>query len=62
DDQANVPALKGWRRELFGEEALKLKNGQIAIGFDGKSVSIIPVSTGRTGPDMTLAARQSMPL
>jgi ribonuclease D len=26
DDQADVPALKGWRRELFGEKALALKH------------------------------------
>ena len=27
DDEADVPALKGWRRELFGEKALALKHG-----------------------------------
>jgi len=31
DDQAEVPALTGWRRELFGETALKLKRGEIAL-------------------------------
>ena len=25
DDEADVPALKGWRREIFGEKALALK-------------------------------------
>ncbi len=28
DDNANVPALTGWRRELFGEDALAVKRGQ----------------------------------
>ena len=28
DDNADVPALKGWRRDLFGEKALALKSGQ----------------------------------
>lgn len=31
DDEAEVPALKGWRRELFGEKALALKNGSLAL-------------------------------
>jgi ribonuclease D len=41
-DTADVPALHGWRRELFGEDALKLKHGKLAIGLsaDGKNVEI----------------------
>lgn len=31
DDAADVPALHGWRRELFGEKALALKNGSLAL-------------------------------
>jgi ribonuclease D len=38
DDHADVPALAGWRRELFGEEALKLKRGELALSFDGRRV------------------------
>jgi ribonuclease D len=41
DDEADVPALKGWRRELFGKAALKLKNGKSALGFDGRAVTLI---------------------
>lgn len=33
DENADVPALKGWRYEIFGREALALKNGELAIGF-----------------------------
>ncbi|WP_373851997.1 ribonuclease D [Bradyrhizobium sp.] len=33
-DQAEVGALHGWRRELFGEAALKLKHGQLALAID----------------------------
>ena len=33
DDEADVPLLKGWRRDVFGNEALALKSGIIAIGF-----------------------------
>ncbi len=47
DDEADVPALTGWRRELFGEYALALKHGRIALGFDGKSVAIIPTEAGQ---------------
>lgn len=36
-DDADVPALKGWRRTLFGEKALALKHGKLALTIaDGK--------------------------
>lgn len=41
DDNADVPALHGWRRDLFGEPALKLKHGKLAITIEGKRVVII---------------------
>jgi ribonuclease D len=31
DDAAAVPALQGWRREVFGEKALALKNGSLSL-------------------------------
>jgi ribonuclease D len=34
DDAADVPALHGWRRELFGESALALKHGQLALAVE----------------------------
>lgn len=34
NDEAEVAALKGWRRELFGEQALALKHGRIALAVD----------------------------
>src|SRR5262249_45686594 len=33
DDAADVPALHGWRRELFGEKALALKRGRLALAI-----------------------------
>lgn len=37
DSEADVHALHGWRRELFGEQALALKEGRLALGIeDGK--------------------------
>lgn len=34
DDNADVGALHGWRRELFGEAALALKKGQLALAIE----------------------------
>jgi ribonuclease D len=31
DDEAQVPALAGWRREIFGRDALALKHGRLAL-------------------------------
>jgi ribonuclease D len=37
NDDADVEALKGWRRNVFGESALALKHGRIALKLkDGK--------------------------
>jgi ribonuclease D len=33
DDAADVAALHGWRRELFGDKALKLKRGELALAI-----------------------------
>ena len=44
DDNADVAALRGWRRELFGDTALKLKNGQIALGIQNKVIKVISVA------------------
>jgi ribonuclease D len=38
DDEADVPALKGWRRELFGEKALALKHGKLALAVENGRV------------------------
>jgi ribonuclease D len=33
DDDADVPALKGWRRDLFGAKAIDLKHGRLALAI-----------------------------
>ncbi|MCI4679627.1 ribonuclease D [Rhodoblastus acidophilus] len=38
DDKADVPALKGWRRELFGAKALQLKHGRLALTVENNRV------------------------
>jgi ribonuclease D len=41
DDSADTPALKGWRRRLFGERALELKQGRLALTVErGKVVTL----------------------
>jgi ribonuclease D len=34
DDRADVAALHGWRREMFGEQAIALKRGRLALAVD----------------------------
>ena len=41
EDAPEVPALHGWRREVFGEAALALKRGRLALGVDGRRVKLI---------------------
>jgi ribonuclease D len=41
DDAANVPALTGWRRELFGEKALALKHGNLALTMEKGRVAVV---------------------
>ncbi|MGE0232814.1 MAG: ribonuclease D [Flavobacteriaceae bacterium] len=40
DDDADVPALKGWRRKIFGELALDLKHGRLTLGIKGRAVAV----------------------
>ena len=40
DDQADVPAMRGWRRELFGEDALAIKRGEIGLIVENGAVVV----------------------
>jgi ribonuclease D len=41
NDKADVPALQGWRRKLFGARALELKQGRLALTVEkGKVVAL----------------------
>lgn len=51
NDGAGIQAMKGWRRQLFGEDALRLKNGQIALTLKDGDVKTIPVSTQADATD-----------
>ena len=41
DDGAKVPALTGWRRDLFGEKALALKHGKLALAIEKGRVATV---------------------
>jgi ribonuclease D len=51
DDEADVPALRGWRRRLFGARALELKRGDLALTVERGKVVVLewreaPAPTG----------------
>ncbi|HEY4200117.1 MAG TPA: ribonuclease D [Devosiaceae bacterium] len=43
DDEADVPALKGWRRKLFGDKALAIKHGKIGLAATRKGIVEFPI-------------------
>lgn len=43
-ENADVAALQGWRREVFGEGALRIRNGEQALVVKGRKVELVEVS------------------
>ena len=43
DDEADVPALRGWRRKRFGDKALAIKHGKIGLAATRKGVREIQI-------------------
>ncbi len=41
DDRAEVAALHGWRREMFGDRAIALKRGQLALAVEKGKVVVV---------------------
>jgi ribonuclease D len=41
-DDADIPLLKGWRRKLFGDIALRIKAGEMAIVLDNGKPRLLP--------------------
>ncbi len=39
-----VPAMHGWRFEVFGQDALRLKRGEIALSAEGGAVKVVPLN------------------
>ncbi|WP_438997106.1 ribonuclease D [Candidatus Puniceispirillum sp.] len=44
DDDAPIRALQGWRREVFGNTALKLKSGEIGLAVKNGKIRVIELS------------------
>lgn len=40
--ERDLPALQGWRAEVFGQDALRLADGQIALSAKGGAVRVVP--------------------
>src|SRR6202795_1094024 len=43
DDNAPVRALNGWRREVFGKDAVALKHGQLALTAGKSRIELVPL-------------------
>jgi ribonuclease D len=50
DDRADVPALHGWRREMFGEQAIALKRGRLALAVEKGRVVAVERRNDRNAP------------
>jgi len=50
DDDAPVKALSGWRREIFGDDALALKHGRLALTVRRNRISLVELAKGRDDP------------
>jgi ribonuclease D len=46
DDHAPVKALSGWRREIFGKDALALKHGKLALTVRRNRISLVELANG----------------
>jgi ribonuclease D len=44
DDDADVPALKGWRRKIFGDKALAIKHGRLGLAATRRGVVEFPIT------------------
>ncbi|ODA66454.1 Ribonuclease D [Methyloligella halotolerans] len=43
-DEPDLPTMKGWRRMLFGEQAMKLKRGELSLAVQNGEVSVLQVN------------------
>ena len=49
-EKADVKALKGWRREVFGDDALRLRAGEVSLAVAGKKLKLMPGVSPKRGP------------
>ena len=43
DDTSDIPALSGWRHEIFGQKALELKHGRLALSVENGKTKVLPL-------------------
>jgi len=46
-DDDGVPALHGWRAEVFGRDAIALRDGRLAIALEDGEAVVIETGTER---------------
>jgi ribonuclease D len=46
-DKPDVPALRGWRFEVFGRAAQTLKQGKVGLAVTNGEVAVVPMSDVR---------------
>lgn len=61
EDEPDVPALHGWRREIFGEAALALRDGRLGLTGDGRGVVDVAVATTSAARTLSARRRRSRP-
>ena len=44
EDEPDVAAMQGWRREVFGADAQALKAGNVALAVDGKRIKLVKLN------------------
>jgi ribonuclease D len=44
EDDAAIPAMQGWRREIFGDKALALKAGRLALKLEKNKIKFVDVN------------------
>jgi ribonuclease D len=52
-ERADVPALKGWRRQVFGEDALRLRRGEMSLAVSGRKLKLVPAQKPEIPPART---------
>ena len=46
-DDTDVPVLRGWRKKLFGDDALALKRGELALAIKDGEVTVLGTGASR---------------
>ena len=50
-EEPDIPAMKGWRRKVFGEDALALKSGHLGLAASGTAIHVLRIEDGVMTPE-----------